>query len=181
VELLQPSEPLNVTLAVLHVLMKSRENPNRGRPAGLWRDDNPTATFQLSRIRELPTIRILAEQLGLSRPGEFSASTVEAIADRICHAAGSQGELSQAFRLDLPAVVQFLEQLAQPPTAGAKEKGTKSPGRKLIDPERTQQIVDAWATGHYKEYSELGRELGISWREVEKAVKRHDMRERRKN
>jgi hypothetical protein len=76
----------------------------------------PHTGNQLSRIPELPQIRNLAEQLGLCRAGEFSAATVEVIADRLCvhgrlGAAQTPMNRSQAVSIPLSMVVQFLVSL----------------------------------------------------------------------
>jgi hypothetical protein len=110
----QKPEPLKTTLSGLLALLQSRDHPDQGRPLRLRDGDNSTAIYQLSRISELPQIRKLAEQLGLCRVGEFSAATVQVIADRLCvHGRLGQKHIdpTQAFSLRLSLVVQFLERL----------------------------------------------------------------------
>jgi len=48
----------------------------------------------------------------------------------------------------------------------------KKPGRKRKDPELTDQLYDAWETGHYREFKDLVREFGRTEKYVEQAVRR---------
>ena len=89
--------------------------------------------------------------------------------------------------------LQWLEEVIHPdaasettaaaplPTDGSSKpaKAANKRGRKRINPELTKRIVDAWATGNYKDYIDLARELKIKRRDVEAAIKREDMRKRR--
>jgi hypothetical protein len=118
-----------MNLSTLFILLDACENPDRGRPARLRDGSNATATWQLSRIRELPAIRILAGQLGLCRPGEFSAATVQAIVDLICVHGRVDAKLidrTRAFQLGLSEVVKFLEgfQAACRTSAASAQSGT---------------------------------------------------------
>src|SRR5262245_30428445 len=92
------------------------KRPDRGRPARFRGTGNSTASRQLIRIPEWPAIQLLAEQLGLCRPGEFTAATVNTIVCRIC-AIGRIGEeridQRNAYRLPLSSVEQFLKDLAR--------------------------------------------------------------------
>jgi hypothetical protein len=105
---LTPASRDQISLAILDVLLDSRDNPDRYRPARMRTGHNPTAIYQLSRIKELPRLELLAEQLGLCRPGEFASSTVKAIVSRICvkYAINQQA----AYRLPLSQVLVFLQQ-----------------------------------------------------------------------
>jgi len=121
---LQFSPPLRITLDLLHVLLESCEDPDRGRPARFKGSGNSTTSNQLLRIPEWPAIQVFAEQLGLCRPGEFTATTVNAIVSRIC----VHGRIDQqkAFGLPLSAVVRFLKDLA----ALSRPTGAPTPAEK---------------------------------------------------
>ncbi len=109
-----PSKPPQRSLNDLQAILESRDNPDHGRPVRFRGYANPTAEFELFRIRELPLIRLLAEQLGFCRPGEFSAATVRTIVDRICvHGRVGQVRIEPvtAYSLTLTTVVEFLEGL----------------------------------------------------------------------
>jgi hypothetical protein len=56
----------------------------------------------------------------------------------------------------------------------------KKRGRpKVTDAKQDKRIVDAWATGSYKRYEELARELGLKKVDVGTAIDRHRHRRRR--
>jgi hypothetical protein len=80
---------------------------------------------------------------------------------------------------------------ARPPAAGggaAGREGDRSeqqerPARRArggrppdADPRADQRVSDAWRTGQYETHEQLGRELGLSGREVKLALDRHRKR-----
>ena len=52
-----------------------------------------------------------------------------------------------------------------------KTKTQRGP-RPRTDKAKDRRIADAWNTGNYRTYAELGRELGVSSAEVKQAIDR---------
>jgi hypothetical protein len=143
----QPPKAPQRSLSDLRVILESRDNPY-GRPARFRGDSNPAAEFELSRISELPAIRLLAEQLGLCQPGAFSATTVQMITDRICvfgRAGEDRIDPVRANSLPLTAVAEFLDGLLKqarqndvPPTDSEANSPISS-----VEPARWYTVTEA--------------------------------------
>src|SRR5262249_1413929 len=117
----QSPEPLNGNLGLLLTLLEAEL-----RAA----DGGSTARWQMARIRELPEIQILAEQLGLCRPGELSAATVRAIAARLCvrYSVNQQ----QAYQLPLPRVIDWLREQVDRQSGSKSEKDGVMPDARNV-------------------------------------------------
>jgi predicted nucleotide-binding protein len=91
------SPPPHCNLAVLAWLIDLEKNP-----------DGDAAGWELSQINELPEIQLLAEKIGLCRPGKFSSATVRAIATRL--SVQRSLNLQEANGISLSRVVTLLRE-----------------------------------------------------------------------
>jgi hypothetical protein len=71
--------------------------------------------------------------------------------------------------------------------AGLRLDSTENEQRKRrgrptdTDPKADAKVADAWGTQHYRTYADLGKELGMTGRDVGSAVERHRKRQKRAN
>jgi hypothetical protein len=75
---------------------------------------------------------------------------------------------------------------ASDPTSKRRQarEGNRGPHRKRGRPSDTdsktdERVFQAWNTGRYRAYADLGRELGMDRKKVEKAIDRHRKRQQR--
>jgi hypothetical protein len=84
-----------------------------------------------------------------------------------------------------PSLADAPERPSHTPTPGvvpkpqAKRARGRPGGTPKSDPAKDRRIFDAWSTGRYDGYFQLARELGITRRQVERAIDRE--RHRRRN
>ena len=154
----------------------------------LWLLDNGPALAEVLERRGFDSSGVLRVLHRASESGYGSPSILpkwESIKVALQRAAIQFGK-SEPTRGDPPPSAVTPKQTEGKGGAGstplaAKKTAKRNRGRKLeTDPKADKKVADAWATGQYKTYAELGQGLGKSEREVYLSLERHRARQKRK-